>query len=60
LLTGVQLGPGPSDGPPSAYRGPAFIPPPRPYDPDDTPTVHAPLKQPRRKRLFGLFGVEDR
>jgi serine/threonine protein kinase len=61
LLTGVQLGPGPSAGPPSSFEGLPFIPPPRPYEVgDNTPTVHAPLKQPRRKRLFGLFGVQDR
>jgi serine/threonine protein kinase len=61
LLTGVQLGPGQPAGPPSSFQGPAFIPPPRPYDMgDNTPTVHAPLKQPRRKRLFGLFGIQDR
>lgn len=67
LLTGVQLQPGPSAGPPNAFQGPGsfqglpFIPPPRPYGAgDNTPTVHAPIKQPRRKRLFGLFGVQDR
>jgi serine/threonine protein kinase len=65
LLTGVQLRPNGSGGPPSAYQAPAFIPPPRPVPPspgDDTPTVRGPrLGQPaRKKRLFGLFGVEDR
>ena len=59
LLTGVRLGSGPSDGPPSAYRGPAFVPPPRLDPVDDTPTVRRPLDRPRKKRLFGLFGVED-
>jgi serine/threonine protein kinase len=61
LLTGVQLGPGRSAGPSSPFPGVSFVPPPRPYDTgDNTPTVHAPIKQPRRKRLFGLFGVQDR
>jgi hypothetical protein len=60
LLTGVQLEAGRSAGPPSSFQGAPFIPPPRPYAGDNTPTVRAPIKQPRRKRLFGLFGVEDR
>jgi serine/threonine protein kinase len=63
LLTGIQLAPNGSAGPPSAYQAPAFIPPPRPVPPalgDDTPTVRGPHGQPRKKRLFGLFGIEDR
>jgi hypothetical protein len=36
------------------------VPPPRPAPADDTPTVHAPLKPSKRKRLFGLLRIEDR
>jgi serine/threonine protein kinase len=63
LLIGVQL-PSPP-GPPPTFQshGSTFIPPPRmtPVAPgDDTPTVHAPLKQPKKKRFFGLLGIQDR
>jgi serine/threonine protein kinase len=61
LLTGVRLEPGHPAGPPSSYHAPAFIPPPRPVPPfanDDTPTAR--FEKPRKKRRFGLFGVEDR
>ena len=63
LLGGVQLAPPP--GPPAAFQSHAssFVPPPRsmPVAPgDDTPTVHSPLKQSKKKWLFGLLRIEDR
>ncbi len=67
LLTGVQLQPGNAAGPPSAYQAPAFIPPPRAVPPaseDDTQTVIYPTRDAPspslKKRLFGLFGIQDR
>ena len=63
LLIGVQLAPPP--GPPMTFQshGSSFLPPPprtTPGTPDDTPTVHSPLKQPKKKRFFGLLGIQDR
>ena len=49
LLTGLRV-----DGP-----GPAHVPAPRIMPGDDTPTVHRPVK-PRKRWLFGLFGIQDR
>ncbi|MGX6603896.1 serine/threonine-protein kinase [Micromonosporaceae bacterium Da 78-11] len=65
LLTGVQVTPPGPPGPPARHHSSAFVPPPRLNSGDNTPTVHTSGRRgqpepPKKKRFFGLLGIQDR
>ena len=60
LLLGVRVVPPAPPGPPAKHHSSTYVPPNRP---DNTPTVHTgipqPVLPPRKRRFFGLLGIQD-